>query len=196
MLARLPAVCVCTGALSECAIRAMAVIVLRLGVGSRAPAPTLTSQRPLPPQDLPAPSKRCAAVVTLGQVCQSAGSVMTPYWDFPPSPPLVQSMCGCSPPLPTCHLQPNTLHVAFLPPPLCLQDLPAPSKRRAAVVTLGQICQSAGSVMTPYWDFPQLLSLLLKLLADNRPQPGSRCEVMRVLGEGGVLVTLTWQGMN
>jgi hypothetical protein len=125
VLARLPAVCVCTGALTECVIRAMSVIVLRLGVYSRPPPP---------------PS-------------------------HPPSPGQTH------------------IHHPLAKRPLPSQDLPAPSKRRAAVVTLGQICQSAGSVMTPYWDFPQLLSLLLKLLADNRPQPGSRCEVMRVLGE-------------
>lgn len=66
--------------------------------------------------------------------------------------------------------------------PLQTQDLPAPSKRRAAVITLGQICQSAGCVMTPYWDFPQLLSLLLRLLHEGNLAKG-RCEVMRVLGE-------------
>jgi hypothetical protein len=65
---------------------------------------------------------------------------------------------------------------------LSLQDVGAPSKRRAAVVTLGQICQSAGCVMTPYWDFPQLLALLLRLLHEGNPSKG-RCEVMRVLGK-------------
>lgn len=63
-----------------------------------------------------------------------------------------------------------------------MQDVGAPSKRRAAVITLGQICQSAGCVMTPYWDFPQLLALLLRLLHEGNPSKG-RCEVMRVLGE-------------
>jgi FKBP12-rapamycin complex-associated protein len=63
-----------------------------------------------------------------------------------------------------------------------LQDVGAPSKRRAAVITLGQICQSAGCVMTPYWDFPQLLALLLRLLHEGNPSKG-RCEVMRVLGK-------------
>lgn len=57
----------------------------------------------------------------------------------------------------------------------------APSKRRAAVITLGQICQSAGCVMTPYWDYPQLLALLLRLLAEGGPGR-ARCDVMRVLG--------------
>jgi hypothetical protein len=36
--------------------------------------------------------------------------------------------------------------------------------------------------MTPYWDFPQLLSLLLRLLHEGNLAKG-RCEVMRVLGE-------------
>lgn len=36
--------------------------------------------------------------------------------------------------------------------------------------------------MTPYWDFPQLLSLLLRLLHEGNLAKG-RCEVMRVLGK-------------
>lgn len=73
------------------------------------------------------------------------------------------------------------LRLSCLYPPWT-QDVGAPSKRRAAVITLGQICQSAGCVMTPYWDFPQLLALLLRLLHEGNPSKG-RCEVMRVLGE-------------
>src|SRR5690349_6572324 len=65
---------------------------------------------------------------------------------------------------------------------ICVQDVGSLSKRRAAVVTLGQICQSAGSVMTPYWEHPQLLALLLRLLHEGNVSKG-RCEVMRVLGK-------------
>jgi hypothetical protein len=36
--------------------------------------------------------------------------------------------------------------------------------------------------MMPYWDFPQLLALLLRLLHEGNPSKG-RCEVMRVLGK-------------
>eukprot|EP00878_Enallax_costatus_P008272 GHUV01008648.1.p1 GENE.GHUV01008648.1~~GHUV01008648.1.p1 ORF type:complete len:2405 (+),score=620.50 GHUV01008648.1:939-7217(+) len=67
-----------------------------------------------------------------------------------------------------------------------IQDVGSPSKRRAAVITLGQICQSAGSVMTPYWEHPQLLALLLRLLHEGNISKG-RCEVMRVLGIIGAL---------
>eukprot|EP00879_Flechtneria_rotunda_P007003 GHRR01007352.1.p1 GENE.GHRR01007352.1~~GHRR01007352.1.p1 ORF type:complete len:2075 (+),score=775.15 GHRR01007352.1:2-6226(+) len=67
-----------------------------------------------------------------------------------------------------------------------IQDVGTPSKRRAAVITLGQICQSAGCVMIPYWDFPQLLALLLRLLHEGNPAKG-RCEVMKVLGIIGAL---------
>lgn len=88
---------------------------------------------------------------------------------------------GLRPDLP-CALHLPVCHPLCFPPPQPHQDLPAPSKRRAAVITLGQICQSAGCVMTPYWDFPQLLSLLLRLLHEGNLAKG-RCEVMRVLGE-------------
>lgn len=50
------------------------------------------------------------------------------------------------------------------------------------MITLGQICQSAGTVMTPYWDFPQLLSLLMRLLCEVKMDK-LRCEIMKVLGE-------------
>lgn len=90
-------------------------------------------------------------------------------------------MPGLRPDLP-CALHLPVCHPLCFPPPQPHQDLPAPSKRRAAVITLGQICQSAGCVMTPYWDFPQLLSLLLRLLHEGNLAKG-RCEVMRVLGE-------------
>jgi hypothetical protein len=36
--------------------------------------------------------------------------------------------------------------------------------------------------MTPYWDFPQLLSLLMRLLCEVKMDK-LRCEIMKVLGE-------------
>lgn len=66
-----------------------------------------------------------------------------------------------------------------------IQDTSSSRKRLVAVRTLGQIVQSAGCVMSPYLDFPQLLSLLLRLLHEGSA-PGRR-EVMRVLGIIGAL---------
>jgi FKBP12-rapamycin complex-associated protein len=67
-----------------------------------------------------------------------------------------------------------------------IQDPGSSKKRLAAVKCLGQICQSAGAVMLPYGDFPQLLALLLRLLHEGT-SPGSRREVMKVLGIIGAL---------
>jgi FKBP12-rapamycin complex-associated protein len=66
-----------------------------------------------------------------------------------------------------------------------IQDTSSSRKRLVAVRTLGQIVQSAGCVMWPYLDFPQLLALLLRLLHEGSA-PGKR-EVMRVLGIIGAL---------
>jgi len=41
-----------------------------------------------------------------------------------------------------------------------------------------QIVESTGTVMSPYMDFPQLLSLLLRILHEGSPQ--QRKEVMKV----------------
>ena len=66
-----------------------------------------------------------------------------------------------------------------------VQDASSSRKRLVAVRTLGQIAQSAGCVVTPYLDFPQLLALLLRLLHEGNA--ASRPEVMRVLGIVGAL---------
>lgn len=82
-------------------------------------------------------------------------------------------------------------------PPWCLQVLPlvmdalqdagAPAKRLVAVRTLGQIVEHTGTVMAPYMDFPQLLSLLLRLLSEGGSAPATRREVMKVMGVIGAL---------
>lgn len=59
-----------------------------------------------------------------------------------------------------------------------LQDTTSLSKRLVAVRTLGQIVESTGTVMTPYMEFPQLLSLLLKMLHEGNPR--TRREIMKV----------------
>ncbi|GBF92738.1 hypothetical protein Rsub_05107 [Raphidocelis subcapitata] len=66
-----------------------------------------------------------------------------------------------------------------------IQDATSSRKRLVAVRTLGQIVGSAGCVMGPYLDFPQLLALLLRLLHEGGP--AARREVMRVLGTIGAL---------
>jgi FKBP12-rapamycin complex-associated protein len=66
-----------------------------------------------------------------------------------------------------------------------IQDASSSRKRHVAVRTLGQMVGSAGCVMAPYLDFPQLLALLLRLLHEGGPP--ARREVMRVLGTIGAL---------
>uniref|UniRef100_A0A7S3R516 Serine/threonine-protein kinase TOR n=1 Tax=Dunaliella tertiolecta TaxID=3047 RepID=A0A7S3R516_DUNTE len=66
-----------------------------------------------------------------------------------------------------------------------IQDAATPDKRIVAVTALGQIVESTGTVMKPYMDFPQLLSLLLRILHEGSPQ--QRKEVMKVLGIVGAL---------
>uniref|UniRef100_A0A7R9YR22 Serine/threonine-protein kinase TOR n=1 Tax=Chlamydomonas euryale TaxID=1486919 RepID=A0A7R9YR22_9CHLO len=66
-----------------------------------------------------------------------------------------------------------------------LQDASSSSTRLVAVRTLGQIVKSTGTVMTPYLEFPQLLSLLLKMLHGGTPS--TRHEIMKVLGVVGAL---------
>ncbi|MEW5308376.1 MAG: hypothetical protein WDW38_000344 [Sanguina aurantia] len=66
-----------------------------------------------------------------------------------------------------------------------IQDTGSARKRIVAVKTLGQIVENTGTVMTPYLDFPQLLSILLRMLHEGSPV--QRKEVMKVLGIVGAL---------
>ncbi|XP_054777757.1 serine/threonine-protein kinase TOR isoform X2 [Prosopis cineraria] len=67
-----------------------------------------------------------------------------------------------------------------------LLDGAAVSKREVAVITLGQVVQSTGYVITPYNEYPQLLGLLLKLL-NGELVWSTRREVLKVLGIMGAL---------
>ncbi|GMH23702.1 hypothetical protein Nepgr_025545 [Nepenthes gracilis] len=67
-----------------------------------------------------------------------------------------------------------------------LLDGAAVIKREVAVMTLGQVVQSTGYVITPYNDYPQLLGLLLKLLNGDLAW-STRREVLKVLGIMGAL---------
>ncbi|KAH7836314.1 hypothetical protein Vadar_034584 [Vaccinium darrowii] len=67
-----------------------------------------------------------------------------------------------------------------------LLDGAAAAKREVAVVTLGQVVQSTGYVITPYNEYPPLLGLLLKLL-DGELVWSTRREVLKVLGIMGAL---------
>ncbi len=55
--------------------------------------------------------------------------------------------------------------------PLVIEAIQDPAggvtKRSSAVVSLGQVVESTGCVMAPYMDFPQLLALLLRMLAEG-----------------------------
>ena len=66
-----------------------------------------------------------------------------------------------------------------------LQDAGSSQKRAIAVATLGQLVANTGYVMTPYNDFPSLLSLLLRLLSES--DSDTRLEVIKVLGIVGAL---------
>lgn len=58
------------------------------------------------------------------------------------------------------------------------QDMSDGRRRVVAVRTLGLTVASCGNVMTPYLDFPQLLSVLLRMLHEgSQPQ---RREVIKV----------------
>ncbi|CAN0880168.1 Serine/threonine-protein kinase TOR [Linum grandiflorum] len=67
-----------------------------------------------------------------------------------------------------------------------LLDGASAAKREVAVVTLGQVVQSTGYVITPYNEYPQLLGLLLKLL-NGELVWSTRREVLKVLGIMGAL---------
>ncbi|KAL8151366.1 LOW QUALITY PROTEIN: hypothetical protein V2J09_021174 [Rumex salicifolius] len=67
-----------------------------------------------------------------------------------------------------------------------LLDGVALTKREVAVITLGQVVQSTGYVITPYNDYTQLLGLLLKLLNGDLAW-STRREVLKVLGIMGAL---------
>ena len=63
---------------------------------------------------------------------------------------------------------------------------PSLIKRDAALHTLGQVCSSTGYVIQPLIDYPQLLSLLGRILKTESSQAGRR-EVVKVLGILGAL---------
>lgn len=67
-----------------------------------------------------------------------------------------------------------------------LMDAAAVTKREVAVVTLGQVVQSTGYVITPYNEYPSMLGLLLKLL-NGESAWSTRREVLKVLGIMGAL---------
>lgn len=53
--------------------------------------------------------------------------------------------------------------------------------------TLGQIVQNAGCVMSPYWDFPQLLALLLRILHEGNAAARREVRGQEGNGSGGCL---------
>lgn len=63
---------------------------------------------------------------------------------------------------------------------------PSLVKRDAALHTLGQVCSSTGYVIQPLLDYPQLLSILSRILK-TEPTQNVRREVIRVLGILGSL---------
>lgn len=72
-----------------------------------------------------------------------------------------------------------------------IQDISSPVKRLVAVSTLGQVVESTGTVVLPYLEYPQLLSILLRMLKEGAPHV--RREVMKVLGIIGALDPHTYK---
>ena len=66
-----------------------------------------------------------------------------------------------------------------------LQDGSASDRRAVAVTTLRKLVASTGYVMSPYNEFPALLSLLLRLVSESNP--ATRLEVIKVLGVVGAI---------
>ncbi|XRB03115.1 serine/threonine-protein kinase TOR [Pycnococcus provasolii] len=67
-----------------------------------------------------------------------------------------------------------------------LQDIGAVGRRDAAVVALGMIVESTAYVLAPYFDYPQLLSVLLRALCEPGSL-GTKGEVVRAIGVIGAL---------
>ena len=67
-----------------------------------------------------------------------------------------------------------------------LQDLSAPTKRDAALHTLGQLASSSSYVIQPYLDYPRLLDLLVNI-TKSEPQGSLRKETIKLLGILGAL---------
>ena len=70
--------------------------------------------------------------------------------------------------------------------PTAPQDQSSISKREAALVTLGKLVLSTGSVIDPYLKYPSLLGILINFLKTEQ-QPSLRRETMKVLGILGAL---------
>lgn len=65
-----------------------------------------------------------------------------------------------------------------------LRDSTTLAKRTVAVATLGMLVQSSGYVIKPYVEYPQLMSMLLRLLNEME---ATRREVLKTLGIIGAL---------
>jgi FKBP12-rapamycin complex-associated protein len=56
-----------------------------------------------------------------------------------------------------------------------------------AAAWCGQVVESTGLVMSPYMEYPQLLSVLLRMLNEGEGSAAVRREVLKVLGIIGAL---------
>ncbi|QVM09071.1 phosphatidylinositol kinase- protein kinase tor1 [Coccidioides posadasii str. Silveira] len=76
-----------------------------------------------------------------------------------------------------------------------LQDLSSPSKREAALRTLGQLASNAGYVIEPYKEYPQLLAVLINIIKTE--QAGSlRKETIKLIGTLGALDPYKYQQIS
>ncbi|WEW59078.1 phosphatidylinositol kinase- protein kinase tor1 [Emydomyces testavorans] len=76
-----------------------------------------------------------------------------------------------------------------------LQDLSSPSKREAALRTLGQLATNVGYVIEPYKEYPQLLAVLINIIRTE--QTGSlRKETIKLIGTLGALDPYKYQQIS
>ncbi|KAL7753608.1 phosphatidylinositol kinase- protein kinase tor1 [Sorochytrium milnesiophthora] len=105
----------------------------------------------------PSPGVASAVLSAIGELAQVSGDCMQPHLD------------------------------ALLPLIIeTLQDQSAPSKRLAALKSLGQIASSTGYVIEPYIRYPHLLDTIIAILKTEQ-NPQLRTETLKLLGILGAL---------
>ncbi|KAJ9142387.1 Phosphatidylinositol 3-kinase tor2 [Pleurostoma richardsiae] len=112
----------------------------------------------LPKARDPSPSVAATILKAIGELCTVGGEDMLPHKD---------------------DLMPIIIDA--------LQDQSSPTKREAALHTLGQLASNSGYVIDPYLEYPQLLDLLQNIIR-GEPQHGAlRQETIKLLGILGAL---------
>jgi len=147
-----------TGGGRESAIRLLVVFLQGDALGRLVQPFLLAIIEALPLKGAP-PRLASASLEALGELAQVTGKEMTPW---------IQ------------QLLPHILET--------MQDQSSSNKQRTSMKTLGQIAGGTGYVITPYFDFPQLLTIAADILPATKRAPWAlRREVIRTLGLLGAL---------